>query len=224
MPYLYLDRDVAYLLGLLVAGGKLCKKLGVSRLLIEFPSRVLRPRERGAEYEADISRAITAAKQRVGELVEPDVGVQKHRGGFRFCVAYRGNPFSLRALTRLLVMKESTQSWIPGQIFGAEATIRREFIRGFADASCNPFLAEQDENGHYTVHLEIQKKAESLTAQLIALLKGLGAQVKGATPATRRRSIALGERQISATVETFRPVGFFFQYKQRQLDKLVTTT
>ena len=223
MSYIYLDRDVTYLLGLLVARGQLYRKLGVSRLSIELPSRVLYPRKARAQYEADIRRAVSAARERVGELLEPDVRVRKYMGGFRFSVAYRGYPLSLRALTLLLGMKDSTQPSIPRQIFGAEATIRREFIRGFADASCNPFLAKQNDNGRYTVNLQVQWKNKNLTAQLIELLKGLGTQVNRTTAGTGSHPGEGRERQIPVPVEAFRPLGFFFPYKQRQLDQLVAS-
>jgi len=222
----YLDRDVAYLLGLIVARGTFYTKFGLARFAIDFPNEVLYPKARSPGIESEVRMALADARERVDELLEPTVSIDRSLNRVRFTATFKQNPISLRNLRELCGGRRNPREfYIPAPIFGAATEIQREFVRGFADASCNPFLCERDGNGRHILILQVQHENWYLPVQLCRLLQvNLGVAVQMILyghPNLRGPKNWAKEHRIRIYAENFRPIGFYFPYKQQILEAMI---
>ena len=222
----YLDCDVAYLLGLLVARGTFYAKFGLPRLAIDFPNEILYPKESSLGVESELRMALVDARARIDELLEPTVSINRSRNGIQFSATFTKNPFSLRNLRQLCGTKTNHREFdIPRAIFGAAREIQQDFVRGFADASCNPFLSEGDGNDRHVIVLQVQHENWYLPVQMCRLLQvHVGVAVENILwghPNLRGAENWAKEHRIRIYAENFAVIGFGFPYKQKILEAMI---
>jgi len=233
----YLDEDVSYLLGLIVARGTFIDEGTVKRLIITFPFRNLEAI--GINKRFDQRRSILVSlysiRDRLGELagVEPRVVEKTDRIDIIFEFT-RATMFwrNLRLLTRNRT--NHLEFEIPKEIFEASKLMQKEFLRGYADVAGSARWANRDQVGRARIYLDVLNRNWKLPVQLCHLLQDyLDIPVNTITwghpnirdpnladyNAGRKRSWAR-EHQVKIYAEAFEKVGFYLEHKQEILNEL----
>ena len=229
----YLDPDVAYFLGLIVARGTLHESSGDKKIIIEFPYKSLQAKGITKEYvqEDHLFYSITQIKERLQELTEADISINQQGHSYALIIRFLRNSLVWRNSNYLLKGSKSYYDFlVPQQIFLADTVIQKEFIRGIAD--CAGFIRESNNymGGKRRVYLEISNKNWILPIQICELLqKYLEVPVQliqWGHPNTRepkqiKKRTWAREHQIKIFAEAFKKVGFYVKYKQEILDDFV---
>lgn len=229
----YLDPDIAYSLGLVVARGSLQENPD-RRLVIEFPYSNLIVEGVGTTYDQDdqLQLGISAIRDRLGELLDTKVSAIKERRSIKLLVTFLSNSVAWRNLKLHTQGKSSYSEFeIPPQIMGAPIDIQKEFVRGIADVS--GYIRQS--NNYYDkkrrVYIEIPNPNWLLPIQLCRLLQvnlGVPVQViQWGHPNTREpNKLKKGtswarEHQLKIFAEGFESIGFYIPYKQRILEQFI---
>ena len=128
----YLDEDVAYFLGLIVMRGQLYDRGSERGITIEFPFKSLQVEEYDQELYLQLSA--NQIRDRIQELMESYVRVEKVGSAFIFTIRFLQNPITWRNLRYLLGSHRSYKDFqVPANIINAPLAIQLEFMRGVAD-------------------------------------------------------------------------------------------
>lgn len=230
----YLDPDVAYFLGLIIARGNLQETTGDKKIIIEFPFKNLEAVGIKKHYNQKdhIERSLYQISERIRELVETDLKVETQAHSAAIIIRFLRNSLVWRNINYLLQGKKTYFDFhIPQQILDAPHELQKEFIRGIADVagfirSSNSYI-----NGKHRVYLEISNKNWQLPVQLCSLLQvNLGVPVQciqWGHPNTRepfqpkKGQTWAREHQVKIFTEAFKSIGFYVKYKQEILDEFV---
>lgn len=233
----YLDNDVAYLLGLIVARGEIVEQGRHSTISIEFPFRNLVVEGVSKSYNARdmILLSLDPVVQRIQNL---DIKVEK--------IATQRSVFiNLDLLTSGMIMRNIrlllndrtnySEFEIPKQIFESNSvTIKKEFLRGFGDVAGHVRKSNRDRRGRHRVYLDVLNSNWQLPTQICELLQDhLEIPVQTITwghPNIRdpnRRDYDQGNRrawarehQIKIYAESYKEIGFYLKHKQEILIEL----
>lgn len=228
----YLDLDVAYLLGLVVARGSITEQGDNKTLLLEFPYRNIVIEGEGLQYDqgTQLNIATNEIRDRIVELLSEDTRVIKVNSSIQIIVRFARNSIAWRDLKLLTKNKSNFKEFeVPEQLFEAPTDIQKEFIRGIADA-CGYVRNSNNYMGtRRRVYLEIANHNWLVPIQLCEILQtNLGIPVQliqwGHPNVREPRQIHEGrswarEHQIKIFVEAFLPIGFNIRYKQELLEK-----
>jgi hypothetical protein len=229
----YLDEDVAYLLGLIVSRGKLIDAAPLRSLVIEFPFKSLTVAGVTTVYDQSTQLVLGSNKirDRISELLGTTVSVVSTKSKVMMNAHFLQNSIVWRNLKGLIGgAKDYTSSTVPTEIFQAPASLKREFIRGVADASAwlRPGTFFRDKSmGKRRVFLAVDNRNWQLPVQLCSLLQQhLGIPVGEILwghpnlrdPGCRFPNRPEGrEHQIRVFCEAFEQVGFNLDYKNQLL-------
>lgn len=225
----YLDPDVAYLLGLIVGRGQIAVSGNETRISINFPFK--KPKVEEFDQFTGFTRSVYKVRRRIENLVEGDVEVQENEeaGEVRLNLSFRRKPVSLRNIQILLQGKKSHYEFsIPDEIHNhKDPDVIREFLKGYADAAGNIRRANRDQTGRHRVYLDVLNPNWSLPVRLCSLLQDRAhvpvqnilwghpnlrnPQVKGGSEAWSR------EHQIRIYADDFRKIGFYISHKTEVL-------
>ena len=233
----YLDEDVSYLLGLIIARGTFIEEGTIRRLVITFPFRNLEAIgiDKKFDQKESFLLSLYPIRDRLGELagVEPRVVEETDRIDIIFEFT-RSTMFwrNLRAITRNKT--DHFEFEIPKEIFEAPKSVQKEFLRGYADVAGSARWANRDQLGRARIYLDVLNRNWRLPIQLCHLLQDhLDVPVNTITwghPNIRDPNLAdynagrkgawAREHQVKIYAEAFEKIGFYIKHKQEILDEL----
>lgn len=235
----YIDADVAYLLGLLVARGQFHEDGDVRRLIINFPYRLFEARPpAGSKLKFHIPTqmrlCLDDARNRINELLEVNVSIVLNRRNTQLLAVFTKNTMAWRNLRTLLDGKSSFEEFqVPKVVFDAAREIQLEFARGFADASATPSHSDHVQYGKGSpklqrIVLQVSHKNWFLPIQICRLMQvHLDVPVQhilwghpNMRDPQKKGAQWAKEHRIRIYAEDFLPVGFHFRFKQQILEEM----
>lgn len=232
----YMDPDVAYLLGMVMARGTFQTERDIRRLLIQFPYRLdsvntLPGSTLSFDRETELRLCLDDVRRRISELLEVDIEVERLEREVALKAVFTKNTMSWRNLQLLCGYKTSYRDFqVPEVIRLAPNDIVKEFLRGIADTSADPSPADyyMVPEGRQRIVLQFQHDNWLLPIQVCYLLQvRLGVKVQEILwghPNMRAPTGGSGwakEHRMRIFAEEFVPVGFSFRFKQALFEELV---
>ncbi|OLS16536.1 MAG: hypothetical protein HeimC3_53780 [Candidatus Heimdallarchaeota archaeon LC_3] len=233
----YLDLDVAYLLGLIVARGEISfSEGGLNKIIIEFPFR--NQKVKGITIKIDqkdqILLNLRHIFRRINELTSINFREEEGDSSISLILETPKNTMFLRNINFLLKGKKSYKEFsIPEEIFNAPSEFQKEFLRGFSDVAGSARAANAYISGQHRIYLDVLNQNWQLPIQLCYLLQDkLKIPVQTITyghPNLRDPQLndynkgKVGwsrEHQIKIFAENFNEIGFYVRHKQNVLDEL----
>lgn len=223
----YIDADVAYLLGLIVARGTLVEREQVRQLIIEFPYSSLHLRGESSEFdqETEISLGLHSIRSRLADLLEADIEIVHRQTSADLVVRFLRNNMVWRNLRLLLDDKTAYPDFhIPRVLLQPDLPRdwKVQFVRGFADVAGNIRHANRYVDGRHRVRLDVLNSRHNwaLPVQLCSLLQEhIGVPVQIINWGHPNMGRAFREHQINVFAEPFLQVGFSFRHKQKVLEE-----
>lgn len=233
----YLDEDLAYFLGLLVARGKISHSGGVHTIVIQFPFKNLEVEGIKKSYTQrnEFALGLNKSIRRIRELTEADVDPSDSEHSVVLTIKSTRNSIFFRDVNLLMQGKrEHYEFHIPAQIYQADNQIKKEFLRGYADVGATARQSNKDQGGRHRVYFDILNPNWRLPIELCHLLQD-HLQVPVQTidyghPNTRdshgteykagRKEAWAREHQLKVYCDAFCKVGFYMKHKQDILTEL----
>ena len=233
----YLDADVAYLLGLIVARGEIMESSGVKRIIIEFPFRNLEVEgiKKKVVQKDQILLSLRTVIRRVSELVDANIREEEKEQAVYLIIETMKNTMFLRNIRTLLDGKTSYYEFrIPKEIFLSFKDVQKEFLRGYADVAGSARWANRNRWGRCRVYLDVLNPNWYLPVELCRLIQDyLKIPVDTITyghPNLRdpkmveynkgRKEAWAREHQIKIFADEFEKIGFYMSHKQEILEEL----
>ena len=239
-PFLdYIDPDVAYFIGLVTARGEISDSGRVKRISIEFPFRNLKVEgvKKKIAQKDQILLSLDHVINRVNELADVNLRKDESERSVYLIIETLKNTMFLRNIKML--MKERTSYYefeVPGQVFESDESIKKEFIRGFADVAGSARWANRNRWGKCRVYLDVLNSPLNwrLPIQICHLLqdhlKIPVDVIQWGHPNTRdpslkeynkgRKDAWAREHQIKVFADDFEKIGFYMSHKQEILEEL----
>lgn len=229
MPVIdYLDADVAYLLGMLVARGELLTSENTYHVIVHIPKGALLARGESTQFDTDkeIRLGMEKIRERLMELLGADIRTVDAGESWDLVTRMTRNTMAWRNINMLLGNKTSFPYFEIPDVFFEEDTpldFKREFVRGYADVAGNIRPANRDKMGRHRVRLDILNYPSNWrTPMRLCLL--LQEQLDISVPLITWGHPNLGrqwrEHQLNVYSEDFLGTGFYFDYKQTALNEL----
>jgi len=235
----YIDPDVAYFIGLVTARGEISDSGSVKRISIEFPFRNLEVEgiKKKIIQKDQILLSLDRVMNRVNELADVDMRKDESERSVYLIIETLKNTMFLRNTKMLMKGRSSYYEFeVPDQIFESEESIKKEFIRGFADVAGSARWANRNRWGKCRVYLDVLNSPLNwnLPIQICYLLQDhLGIPVdviQWGHPNTRdpslkeykrgRKDAWAREHQIKIFADDFERIGFYMSHKQEILEEL----
>ncbi len=224
----YLDEDVAYLLGLIIARGKIIDKGDDKKIILDFPFKSLEVE--GFNQKEKIAQTVhRTIRGRIQELASLPIEVLETETSINMIIKENRNTLFWRDIIYLTKGKKDYNEFvIPNEVFIAPHSIKKEFIRGYCDVAGYVRKSNVYVNGRHRIYVEIPFRNWALPVQLCKLLQdGLDAPVHNlnwAHPNLRapddfKNKSWAKEHQVRLFVEDFEKIGFYLDYKQKILSK-----
>jgi hypothetical protein len=229
----YLDPDVSYLLGLIVARGTLHETTGDKKIIIEFPFKNLIAEGIRKQFvqEDHMHYSLFQIRERLFELTESNMEIERTPSSARLIIRFLRNSINWRNINHLLLNRHNYYDFeIPEQIYNGDSIIKKEFVRGIAD--CAGFIRESNNymGGKRRVYIEIHNRNWKLPIQLCDLLQrhlSVPVQlIQWGHPNTRepgqtkkKGTTWAREHQVKIFSEAFHPIGFYVKYKNEILNE-----
>lgn len=225
----YIDLDVAYLLGLILARGEFQVEGDTRRLIVMFPYRQtsLPGAVPGShDRETAIRLGLDEIRNRIQELLESTVSIERGEHVVTLKAVFTRNTIGWRDLRYLTGGKvHYTQFELPEIVYDLDREIQVELMRGFADGSSEPSPADRYRGGRHRVVLQVQFGNWKIPVQLCRLLqtklKIPVSHILWGHPNLRGAQGWAKETRIRIYAEDFEPVGYYFRYKQEAFEELV---
>jgi hypothetical protein len=173
----YIDGDVAYLIGLIMARGTIIDGTAQRRLIIEFPYSSLQAEGIASSFdqETSIRLGLQDIRERLLDLLDTDVKIIRKEGGVDFVAQFQRPSMAWR---NILLLTGGATGYpyfrLPPILFEPDLPPewKREFVRGFADVAGNVRKANRYVDGRYRVRLDVLNYPANweLPVQLCTLL------------------------------------------------------
>ncbi|MEM1948924.1 MAG: hypothetical protein QXO30_02070 [Candidatus Caldarchaeum sp.] len=235
----YIDEDVAYFIGLITARGEISDQGGVKRISIEFPFRNLEVEgiKKKITQKDKILLSLDNVINRVNELADVNVRKTESERSIYLVLETLKNTMFLRNVKMLMKGRSSYYEFeVPDQIFQSSDSIKKEFVRGFADVAGSARWANRNRWGKCRVYLDVLNSPSNwrLPVQMCHLLQDhLGIPIdviQWGHPNTRdpslkeyqagRKDAWAREHQIKIFADDFEKIGFYMSHKQEILEEL----
>ena len=178
----YIDPDVAYLLGLIIARGEFHVENDVRRLVVSFPYRseivaaLPGSQLKAQSRETAIRLGIDDVRKRIEELLETQLDVVKSQHLVTMKAIFTKQTIGWRDLRFLTANRVNYAEFeVPDILFHLGEEIATEFMKGFADASSDPNPADADSRDRlrprHRIVLQVQFGNWRLPVQICALLQ-----------------------------------------------------
>jgi hypothetical protein len=231
----YLDPDVAYLLGMLVARGTIIDREGNKKIEISFPARNLFAPgiTKSFDQKKHIRQAAYGIKERLEELMEAKGRVSglERETNISLTFIFGSRNMTWRNVRYLLSERTSQYDFqVPENIFRSPTDIKKEFVRGVAD--CAGFIRQSNNymGGKRRVYLEINNRNWLVPVQICRLLQvdlSVPVQlIQWGHPNVRMpndpdnpSTVWAKEHQVKIFAESYLSIGFHSQYKQAILEE-----
>ncbi|MFN3466536.1 MAG: hypothetical protein ACK4WF_02415 [Candidatus Brocadiales bacterium] len=230
-----MDEDVAYLVGLILVRGTLEEQEDIKRLNIEFPYKSLEATgiKTAVKQRDALLLSANSIRDRVNELLDVDFKVEDLNNSVILSAVLTKNTMAWRNLKLILGGKVSyTEFQLNSIFYDVETNIRKELVRGVADATGFIRPSNHFYNRH-RIYFEINNANWYLPLQLCKLLQGMGVGVQliqWRHPNLRgseqvnvnpENSTWAKEHQIKIFPEEFEKVGFYSPHKQKILEEFI---
>ncbi|MFZ2146938.1 MAG: hypothetical protein WAV28_06935 [Sedimentisphaerales bacterium] len=227
----YIDPDVAYLIGMIVARGSFQQDNDIRRLVIQFPYRLTTvPGSRNKlDRQTSLQVSLDNIRDRISELLEVNLKVVKKAHEVSLNAVFPRETIGWRDLRYITGKKSDFRDFeVPQVIYESDSDIQKEFLRGIADTSCEPNYADADQSGRQRIVIQVQFGNWLLPIQLCKLLQeNLSIPVSHILwghpniRAPRGDQPWAKETRIRIFAEAFVPIGFNFEYKQNIFEEMV---
>ena len=230
----YIDTDVAYLVGMIVARGSFHQDGDVRRLVIQFPYRhdAMTPvpgSQISIDRETALRLSLDSIRARISELLEVNLRVERKAHEVSLFAVFPRATISWRDLRFITGGKSNYLEFeVPEVIFDSDSDIQREFLRGIADTASDPSYADRDQSQRQRIVIQVQFGNWILPIQLCQLLQEYlnipVSNILWGHPNLRTPGGGSGwtkETRIRIFAEAFEPIGFYFEYKQRIFEEMV---
>ena len=220
----YLDQEVAYLLGLLVARGELHE----TGIVIHFPKGALIAEGETTKFDInkEIQLGIDRTRERLAELLGADLKRVDAGDSWDLIASTTRKTMSWRNIGRLLEGKTDFSTFeVPSILLEKDTPpmLKFEFIRGFADVAGNVRPANLDYAGRHRIRLDIMNRPTNwkLPVHLCLLLQDhLSVPVPVITWGHPNLGREWREHQLNVYAEDFVSIGFSFDFKNQALTEL----
>ncbi|MFQ3611483.1 MAG: hypothetical protein SNJ72_08320 [Fimbriimonadales bacterium] len=225
----YLDADVAYLLGLIVARGTFHESEGVYRLIIEFPYSSLQLEGADTRYdqEKEIKVGLVEIQKRLYELLACDIEVHTvSQESIALVARFFRRSMAWRNLKMILEERTNYPEFVVPSVLMDSAVpndYKREFLRGFGDVAGNIRRSNRYIDGRHRVRLDILNYPNNWTLpiQLCTLLQEhLSIPVQMIAWGHPNLGRNLREHQVNLFAQNYLAIGFTFKHKQALLEEL----
>lgn len=225
----YIDADVAYLLGLITARGKISENADVRRIIIEFPYQSLRIEGISGHYDTDssIKLGLQQIQERILNVTGADVSVSSTDNSIKLVLRFFRNTMVWRNILMHTQERTGYEHFRVPEIFFSPSIPtdwKREYLKGFADVAGNIRLANRYIDGSNRVRLDVLNYPTNweMPVQLCTLLEEhLTIPIQLITwghPNMRRN---FREHQINIFAVPFGEVGFSLPHKQAILKEFI---
>jgi hypothetical protein len=224
----YLDAEVSYLIGLIVARGTLTDQAGDRRITIEIPTSALEGKGIKLIFDQDVySRlALSDLRDRLNELLDTDISISRKPNGADLVIRFRRNVLAWRDIILILNHQTSFPYFqVPEIFFQPDIPIdwKRAFMTGYADVAGNIRTSNVYVDGRHRVRLDVLNYPTNwkIPVQLCTLLQEhLNIAVQNITWGHPNLGRGFREHQINIFADDFLPIGFTFEYKSQILTEL----
>jgi len=224
----YIDADVSYFAGLLIARGEIAEIYGIKQVLLHFPfsSLLLQGRDKKKyDQETSIKLGLNNIRERLQELFDTDISIIEYENHIDLAIRFLRKNMIWRNILLLTNGETSFHRFsVPNILFNEQIPKewKMEFIRGFADVAGNIRRSNRDQNkpGINRVRLDIlnHKHNWHLPVQLCELLqKQLDIPVNCITWGHPNNNREWREHQLNIYTVPFLKIGFSFEHKQNLL-------
>ncbi|MHA1492006.1 MAG: hypothetical protein ACTSRI_20440 [Promethearchaeota archaeon] len=223
----YLDEDVAYLLGMLVARGTISEHRGHYTIAIEIPYSYIQIDDPPWNSEGDRNALLVSVDVIINRLSELTTNTPNKRPGENsvsivFEISRR--TLFVRDLQMLLDNKRDyTEFSIPEEIFKSPINMKKEFMRGFADVNGKVRKSNAYFRGEHRIYIDILNNNWKLPIQLCDLLQHhLNIPIQTLTwghPNLRNKpeeKWTKREHQIKIFNNDFEEIGFYIKHKNKK--------
>ncbi len=222
----YLDADVAYLLGLVVARGTFQEREGVYQLVIDFPYSNLELAGIDTKYdqEKEIKVGLYDIQKRLYDLLATDIEIHSSSESVSLVARFFRRGIAWRNLMLILEQKQNYREFSVPSVFlqpSVDLLWKQQFLRGYGDVAGNIRKANRYLDGRHRVRLDVLNPNWSLPVQLCTLLQEhLGIPVQLINWGHPNLGRSFREHQINIFAHEYLRIGFTFRHKQFLLEEL----
>lgn len=225
----YIDADVAYLLGLITARGRISESGGIRQIHIEFPYRSLRVDGISGTFDtnASIRLGLLGIQERILELTGADVSIANSDNSVSLVLRFHRNTMMWRNVLMHTQQQTGYEHFHVPEIFFSQ-NIRddwkREYIRGVADVAGNIRRSNRYADNSNRVRLDVLNYPTNweMPVQLCTLLEEhLSIPVQLITWGHPNMNRNFREHQINIFAVPFGKIGFSLPYKQAILEEFI---
>ena len=225
----YIDADVAYLLGLITARGRISESGGIRQIHVEFPYRSLEVDGVSGPFDTNTSirLGLQQIQERVLELTGADVSVAGNDNSVTLVLRFLRNTMMWRNILMHTRQRMGYEHFHVPEIFfspNIPNDWKREYIRGVADVAGNIRRANRYINGSNRVRLDVLNYPTNweMPVQLCTLLEEhLAVPVQLITWGHPNMGRDFREHQINIFAVPFGEIGFSLPHKQALLEEFI---
>ena len=225
----YIDADVAYLLGLITARGRISESGGVKQILIEFPYQSLEVDGVSGTFNTNTSirLGLQQIQERVLELTGADVSIADGESSVTLVLRFLRNTMVWRNILMHTQGHTGYEHFRVPEIFfstNIPNDWKREYIRGVADVAGNIRHSNRYIDGSNRVRLDVLNYPTnwSMPVQLCTLLEEhLTVPVQLITWGHPNMGRNFREHQINIFAVPFGEIGFSLPHKQAILEEFI---
>jgi len=223
----YIDRDVAYLAGLILARGTL-ELSPQRRLIVQFPHSSLEASglESTFDQEQSIKLGLTDIRERLAELLDTDIQIIPHAHSVELLITFIRNNMIWR---NIQLLTDGGTSFphikVPNVLFDPELPrdCKIEFVKGYGDAAGNVRKSNVYADGRYRVRLDVLNYPTNWDepVQLCRLLQEhIEVPVQLITWGHPNLGRGFREHQLNIFADAYERIGFTFDHKSIILTEL----
>jgi hypothetical protein len=228
VDYCYVDYDLAYLLGAIVARGVISRENSITRIVIHYPFRNLEVEGINTviNVREKLSLGLDKIVNRFNELGFDRVQKEPLEYEVQIIIEMKTRSIADRVLQCHLGDATSHEKFhVPKAIFqAADVNIKLEFMRGYADVAGHVRKSNAYKNGRHRVYIDVLNPNWHLPVELCQLLQDhLEVPVQTITwghPDIRGEENWAREHQIKVFADEYEKVGFYIEYKSEILKEL----
>ena len=225
----YIDADVAYLLGLITARGRISESGGIRQITVEFPYQSLQVEGTSGSYDADTSirLGLQQIQERLLELTGADITITPKDNSITLVLRFFRNTMVWRNILMHTKDRTGYEHFLVPQIFfspDVPMDWKREYIKGFADVAGNIRHANRYVNGAHRVRLDILNYQTNweMPVQLCTVLEEhLAVPVQLITWGHPNMGRNFREHQLNIFAAPFGEIGFSLPHKQNILEEFI---
>lgn len=225
----YIDADVAYLLGLITARGRISESGGIRQIHIEFPYRSLRVDGVSGTFDTNTSirLGLQGIQERILELTGADVSIANSDNGIALVLRFHRNTMMWRNILMHTQQQTGYEHFHVPEIFfspNIRDDWKREYIRGVADVAGNIRRSNRYADNSNRVRLDVLNYPTNwqMPVQLCTLLEEhLTIPVQLITWGHPNMNRNFREHQINIFAVPFGKIGFSLAYKQAILEEFI---